>query len=147
MLTPAGGWPKREPEPEPEIVFAAGELSAVLAGPVERLDGMRVTCLELYGDCVIVRFHQLLPTEPADPVERRRYLSAAFDLEDDAASSYRAATIPEPRGCPPREIQGWPEVIVGWQAFVPGAPLDARAFTLSWREQRFELRLDEGPTP
>lgn len=54
---------------------------------------MRVTCVELYGDCVIARFHQLLPAEPADPVERRRYLSAAFDLEDDAGTLYRVATI------------------------------------------------------
>ena len=140
VLAPAGGWP--EPEPDPEMAFAAGELSAVIAGPVDRVDGMRVTGLELYGDCVIVRFHQLLQEEPADPVQRREYLRTPFALSDERGTEYRPAAIPTPRGCKPREVTGWPEVLVGWQAFVPGSPLDVRAFTVSWREYRFELSLD-----
>lgn len=134
-LTPPGGRP--EPEPEPEMPFAAGELSAVLAGPAGRLDGMRVTSLELYGDCVIVRFHQLLPPEPADPVERRELVSSPFELEDEAGTPYRPALVPEPRGCRRREPKGWPEALVGWQAFVPGVPLDARTLTVGWRERRW----------
>jgi hypothetical protein len=137
VLTPPGGWP--EPEPDPEMMFAAGKLSAVVGGSEARRDGMRVTCLELYGDCVIVRFHQLLPEEPEDPVERREYLGAAFDLEDDRGTLYRPAPVPAARGGKPAEVKGWPEVLVGWQAFVPGAPLDARAFIVSWQEHRFEL--------
>jgi hypothetical protein len=142
-LRPAGGWP--EPEPDPEMLFAAGELTAVLITPTQRLEGMRVTCLELYDDCVVARFHQRLPSEPADPVERREFIRKPFELQDDAGTAYRPAPIPSPRGCKRREIKGWPEVIVGWQAFVPGAPLDARAFTVGWREQRFRLSLEAPP--
>jgi hypothetical protein len=134
-LRPAGGRP--EPQPDPEMPFAAGELNAVVVGPPHRLDGMRVTCLELYGDCVILRFHQLLPEEPADPVERRRYLGTSFELEDDVGTVYRPLTIPTPRGCKPRDVRGWPKVLAGWHAFVPGAPLDARGFTLRWRGHCF----------
>jgi hypothetical protein len=144
-LTPAGGWAK--PEPDPEMRFGASALSAVVAGPSTRLDGMRVTCLELYGDCVVVRFHQLLPEEPADPVERREYLQTSFELQDDAGTEYGPVAIPTPRGCKPRKVKGWPEVLSGWQAFVPGAPLDARAFTVGWRDCRFELALDAPRLP
>jgi hypothetical protein len=137
-LTPGS---RPEPAPDPEMLFAAGELSAVLIGPPERLDRMRVTRLELYGDCVIVRYHQLLPPEPADPVERRELLTTPFELEDDAGTAYRPAPIPTPRGCKPREVEGWPDALGGWQAFVPGAPLGAREFSVDWREQRFTLSL------
>lgn len=138
-LTPPGG--RREPAPDPEMPFTAGELSAVLAGPEERLDGMRVTCMELYGDCVIVRFHQLLPPEPEDPVGQRELLKTPFDLEDDRRTPYEPAQVPTPRGCKPRELKGWPEVLVGWQAFVPGPPLDARSFFATWRDQEFVVSM------
>lgn len=141
VLTPTGGRQAPEPEPDPELAFAAGELSTVIAGPPSRLDGMRVTCLELYGDCVVLRFHQLLPEEPADPVERREYNETPFELQDDIGTTYRAASIPTPRSCAPRGVEGWPEVLVGWQAFVPGAPLAASAFTVGWRDRQFDLPL------
>lgn len=131
--------PPPEPEPEPEIAFAAGTLSAVAVGPCDRLGGMRVTCLELYGDCAIVRFHQLLPEEPADPVERREYLRASLELSDDTGTEYRPAGVPSCRSCKPRQLESWPEGLLGWRAFVPGPPLEAQAFTVGWRGHRFEL--------
>lgn len=136
-LTPPGGRP--EPEPDPELPFAAGELHGVLAGPADRLDGMRVTSLELYADCVIVRFHQLLPPEPEDPVARRELLRATFGLQDDRGTRYEAVACPPPRGCRPRKLDRWPDLLVGWQAFVPGAPVAARDFTVAWRDGRFRL--------
>jgi hypothetical protein len=140
-LTPAGGWP--EPEPEPEMPFSAGELSATLAGPDERLGGMRLTCIELYGDCVVVRFHQLLPPEPEDPVERRQLLRAPFALQDDLGTPYRVAPIPMRARCEPRDADPWPNVLVGWQAFIPGAPLDAATFTVTWRDHGLAVGTEE----
>lgn len=134
---PPGGW--AEPEPDPEIQFTAGELHEVLIGPPDRSGGLRVTSLELYGDCVIVRFHQRLPSRPADPVERRELLRHAFAVEDDAGTAYRPAPIPAPRDCPRPGVEGWPAVVTGWQPFVPGPPPGARTFTVSWHDQDFTL--------
>ena len=68
---------------------------------------MRVTHVELYGDCVIVHFHQLLPPEPADPVERRKLLTTPFELQDDRGTTYRLAGIPTPGGCELHETNDW----------------------------------------
>ena len=133
---------RRQPPPEPEMPFTAGELSAVLAGPPTRLDGRRVKSLELFSDCVIVRYHQLLPPEPEDPVERRQLLNTASELEDDRGTHYEPVPIPCAHGCKRSELRGWPEVLVGWQAFLPAAPLDAREFTVTWRRAQFEVSLD-----
>lgn len=138
-LTPRGGWP--EPEPDPEMPFAAGDLRTVLVGPAQRLGGMRVTCMEIYGDCVIVRFHQVLPPEPEDPVERRELLTTAFELEDDRGTHYVAVACPLPKGHRRCELEQWPEVLSGWQAFVPGSPLAARGFEIAWRDERYRLTL------
>jgi hypothetical protein len=135
-----GGW--QPPPPEPEMPFTAGGLSAVLAGPPTRLHGRRVKSLELFNDCVILRYHQLLPPEPEDPVERRQLLSTPSELEDDRGTHYEPAHIPCAHGCKHPQIQGWPEVLVGWQAFVPAAPLDARVFTVTWRGAQFEISLN-----
>ncbi|MDQ6806690.1 MAG: hypothetical protein M3065_17380, partial [Actinomycetota bacterium] len=70
------------------------ELRTVLAGPLERLGGVRLLCAELYSDCVIVRWHRLLTPEEAaarddhDPfldypegiLEEGRRWGAVFDL-------------------------------------------------------------------
>ncbi|MDQ6807258.1 MAG: hypothetical protein M3065_20410, partial [Actinomycetota bacterium] len=45
--------------------YTAAELRTVLAGPLERLGGVRLLCAELYSDCVIVRWHRLLTPEEA----------------------------------------------------------------------------------
>ena len=137
-LTPSGGWPA--PEPQPEMSFTAGDLSAVLAGPHVRLGGMRVMHVELYGDCVFVHFHQILGPEPDDPVERRELLTTAFELHDDRGTAYRPAGIPEPDGCAPAEPR-WRELYIGCQPFVPAVPLSARVLTATWREHRFSARV------
>ena len=132
-LTPAGGWPP--PKPQPEMPFTAGELSAVLRGPTARLGGMRLTHLELYGDCVLAHFHQLLGPEPDDPVERRELLTTPFELHDDRGTAYQLAEIP--RDGEQRDETPWREFAAGWQAFVPAAPLDATVLIAAWREHRF----------
>lgn len=127
--------------------FTAAALTAVVPGPALRLGGTRITSVELFADCVIVRSHQLLSEEPEDPVERRQLLGTALELEDDRGTSYRPVAIPCAHGCKRPEIRGWPEVLLGWQAFLPAAPLDARRFFITWRDERFELVVDDEHFP
>ena len=140
-----GGW--KPPPPEPEMPFRAAELTAVVAGPALRLGGMQITSVELFDDCVIVRSHQLLPGEPDDPVERRQLLGTALELEDDQGTPYLPVAIPCAHGCKRPEIREWSEVLLGWQAFLPGAPLDARRFFITWRDERFEVVVDNAHLP
>jgi hypothetical protein len=140
-----GGW-KPSP-PEPEMPFTAAELNVVVPAPALRLGGMRITSVELFADCIIVRSHQLLPEEPEDPVERRQLLGTALELEDDQGTPYRPVAIPCAHGCKRPEIREWPEVLLGWQAFLPAAPLDARRFFITWRDERFEVVVDNEHLP
>jgi hypothetical protein len=119
-----------EPKPEPEMPFVAGELSAVLVGPSQRSDGRRVTSLELYDDCVIVRYHITLPAEPSDPDEREALLRMSFRVEDDVGTNYEVAFIPVPNGCERPSLDEWPLAISNWQAVTPGPPLDVAEFTV-----------------
>jgi hypothetical protein len=140
-----GGW--KPPPPEPEMPFTASELTGVVASRPVRLDGMRITSVELFGDCVIVRSHQVLPEEPEDPVERRQLLETALELEDDRGTEYRSVAIPCAHGCKRPEVRQWPEVLLGWQAFLPAAPGDARRFFITWRDELFEVEVDNDHTP
>ena len=140
-----GGW--KSPPPEPEMPFTAAELTAVVSGPTVRLGGMRITSVELFDDCVIVRSHQLLPGEPDDPVERRQLLGTALELEDDQHTSYQPVAIPCAHGCQRPEIREWPEVLLGWQAFLPAAPINARRFFITWRDERFDVVVEDEHFP
>lgn len=127
-LVPGGLKPR---PPEPEMPFTAAELTAVVAGPALRFGGMQNTSVELFDDCIIVRSHQLLPEEPDDPVERRQLLGTALELEDDQGTPYRPVAIPCAHGCRRPEIREWPQVLLGWQAFLPAAPLEAQRFFMT----------------
>ncbi len=135
-----GGW--KPPPAEPEMPFTAAELVTVVPGPASRLGGTRITSVELFADCVIVRSHQLVPEQPEDPVERRQLLGTALELEDDKGTRYRSVAIPCAHGCKRPVIRGWPEVLLGWQAFLPAAPPNARRFFITWRDEWFEVVID-----
>jgi hypothetical protein len=83
--------------------YEAAELSRVEVGPPQRLDGVRVTCAELYEDCVIVRWHRVISaeefsrgerscSEQPTPDELSAHFGAALSLEDDLGTDYQLGT-------------------------------------------------------
>lgn len=135
LLNPPGGY---EPTPaEMPMPYAARELIDVLPGPDIRHEGMRITSLELYDDCVVVRAHLVLPPEPADPVEHRTFLRLRID--DDRGTDYWPARTPSaPGDCASAEVP-WGSAITPRITFTPGPPLDAKVFTVTWRDHEFPV--------
>ncbi len=133
--------------------YNAAELARLVLGPPQRLSGVRVTCAELYGDCVIVRWHRVLSAEEihrgekscskqptADEVAAN--FGAAFSLEDDLGTNYTPGT-------PANQITGdqglsenhQPVPIWGRSVFVPTVPRRATHLRALNGNDEFHLSL------
>ncbi len=134
----------------PELPAYAGlELRAVAIGPGTRLAGLRMTSVEMYDDCVIVRWH-LLPDDHeewcdrialTDHVEDLIRAHCPASLQDDLGTAY----VPAPAG-----VWTWrdvfhlrqrPAVMTGSSAFTPGTPQDATKLSIACASGDVEIRL------
>jgi hypothetical protein len=124
-----------QPESRPELPrYEAAELSRVVVGPPQRLGGVRVTCAELYQDCVIVRWHRVLTADEISRGEKAcagqptseelsAHFGAVLSLEDDLDTDYAP-------GSRPHQITGnngpsendKPVSVWGRSVFVPAVP-------------------------
>lgn len=145
-----------QPESRPEVPrLEAAELSRVLVGPPQRLRGVRVTCAELYEDCVIVRWHRV-PT--ADEVSRGEkacanqptpevlsaHFGAVLSLEDDLGTDYAPGSRPHQiSGDNGRSENDEPVAVWGRSVFVPAVPQRVGRLT-ALRGQADEFGLIEG---
>jgi hypothetical protein len=79
------GWPTADEVGELDVGGTQKELRAVLAGPAEAVDGVRVLCALLFdnGVSVLLRFE-----DGVDPFEDDRF---DFELFDDVGTSYSPA--------------------------------------------------------
>ena len=149
---------ERRPRPPapPQRPYLAAELERVVPCPSQRVDGTRLTCLQLYRDCAILRWHRVLSPDQAaaassaqreareepDLREVRRRFTATFELRDDLGTEYRAAA-------PPRaETGGWHGIngktgypVWGASPFVPAVPDNARRLEARAGDGQFTIEL------
>jgi hypothetical protein len=145
-----------EGRPEPKLkkrLYVAAELHRVVVGPPQRLRGVRVTCAELYADCIMLRWHRLVVSKhlaqdeetdlgdksTGDVVER---WGAVLMLQDDLGTQYVA---PDPTS----EITGSrealdkrdPSPVWGRSVFVPAVPEGASNLIALHGADEFKLSL------
>ena len=147
---------RRPPPAPPDRPYRAAEVEGVVSCSTQRADGIRLTCLELYRDCAIVRWHRVLSREQAgaatsaqreardepDLREVRRRFTANLELHDDLGTHYRAAA-------PPRaETGGWHGIdgktgypLWGASPFVPAVPDNARRLEARTEKGEFTIEL------
>lgn len=147
---------RRPPPAPPPRPYRADELERVVPCPSQRAGGIRLTSLELYRDCAILRWHRVLSPEQAgaaasaqreasddrDLREVRRRFAATFELRDDLGTHYRAAA-------PPRaETGGWRGIngktgypVWGASPFVPAVPRNARRLEALTGDDEFTIEL------
>ncbi len=142
----------RPPEDRP---YRAAELERVIACPSQRLSGVRLTCLELYRDCAILRWHRVLAAGEARAAvdaqreardeqalqEVGRRFAASFELRDDLRTRYRAVD-------PCARTAGWRGIsgesgypVWGASPFVPGVPQGARRLHARNADDEFTIEL------
>jgi len=139
-----GGWMRRLDEvlpppvtPFPVVPYLARELRAVAIAPADRVAGLRVTAVELFDDCVRLRWHLVVDEDRGwrDRVHRfdhARDLAGAHQpraLEDNRGSAY---TQDVARGgeLDVHHLESVPAVLFGETAFTPHVPSDATTLTI-----------------
>ncbi|CAA9518716.1 MAG: hypothetical protein AVDCRST_MAG67-3219 [uncultured Solirubrobacteraceae bacterium] len=148
---------KRPERPEhPDRPYRAANLQQVVACPSQRAEGVRLTCLELYSDCTILRWHRVLSHEQAGDAlnaqrearddqaaaEVGRRFAAAFELTDDVGTSYAAAGEPRAQTGRWQSIDtecGYP--LWGASPFVPAIPQQARRLEARHADDWFTIDL------
>jgi hypothetical protein len=121
----------------------ATDLQRVIPGPSRRRLGLRVTSLEVYSDCVIVRWHYLVQEADAN-----RALSSVADdmvrrleLRDDSGTQYMSSRL----GSVVSSLGGLAaaprRAVTGSQAFVPTVANDATVVTIKYSLARFPISL------
>ncbi len=155
--------PKRQPRPQASRgpsrpSFEAAVLERVVAGPSVRLSAVRLICVELYRDCVTLRWHRLLtPEETAArdefsrlPIvrerrlEQRRRWGADFELHDDRGTRYTLVARDSPRDHEwfrPRDDK--PTPVWGYATFLPQPPPDATRLEAVNDSDRFVIALTD----
>lgn len=132
--------------------YAATELHRVVAGPAQRLSGVRVTCVELYGDCVIVRWRRVLSreelrhaenacSEATKPDKVAAIFGAAFSLTDDRATPYEPAERAHQITGDLGYVEDGPVAVWGRSVFLPAVPDSATNLTASNGNDVFWLPL------
>jgi hypothetical protein len=110
-----------------------------------------VTCAELYGDCVVVRWHRVLSAEEigrgekacadrATSDELAAHFGVALALEDDLGTAYAPATHAH-RITGDRAASGNKEPVPVWgrSVFVPAAPDGVKRLTARNQQDDFVL--------
>ncbi len=141
-------FPDRSARPEPPA-YVGLELRAVAIGPDTRLAGLRITSVEMYDDCVIVRWH-LLPDDHGEWWDRVALTDHVDDLirahcpaslQDDLGTAY----LPAPAGVwtwrDVFHLREGPAVMTGASAFTPGTPPDATKLSIACASGDIEIRL------
>jgi hypothetical protein len=143
---------QRESGPELQRHKAA-ELSRVVAGPSMRLNGVAVTCAELYEDCVIVRWQRVLSAaevsrgekacaDQPQPEELAAHFGAVLSLEDDLGTDYGPVTQPHQiTGDNGRLENDKPVPVWGRSVFVPAVPQRADRLMARRGQDEFALEL------
>jgi hypothetical protein len=141
-----------QPGSGPELQrYQAAELSRVAIGPPQRLGGVRVTCAEVYEDCVIVRWHRVLGADEISRVEKAytnqptseelaAHFGAALSLKDNLGTDYAT-------GSQPHQITGdnglsendEPISVWGRSIFVPAVPPRVERLTALRGKDEFRL--------
>jgi hypothetical protein len=133
--------------------YNAAELSRVVIGPPQRLNGVRVTCAELYEDCVVVRWHRALSTEEISRGEKTcadqstadalvACFGAVLSLEDDVETDYAPAAHSHEITGDKGTFQNDQLVPVwGRSVFVPAVPAGAMLLTAFKGHDEFALEL------
>jgi hypothetical protein len=120
-------------EPERPPRCSRRDLRRVVPGPSERIHGLRITSVELYGDGVVLHWHESERwlSGPETPRLMEPYLLEAADrtpraLTDDLDTRYIGG------GWPDLGINGggW-TVRLGSSPYTPAVPADARRLTVS----------------
>jgi hypothetical protein len=135
--------------------YEAAELSRVVVGPPQRLNGVRVTCAELYEDCVVVRWYRILSAEEisrgeeacADqptPEELAAHFGAVLSLEDDLGTGYEAGSqahrITGDTGLPENDNRA---PVWGRSVFTPAVPERANRLAALNGDDEFALALKQ----
>ena len=135
----------------PQPTYHLGQLRQVVAGPDTRLGGLRVTSVELYDDCSIVRWHLLADPEPGwreriSVTDRAQDLATAHaptSLNDDLGSAYALEpmtflTMPDTL-----RLRHTPETLAGATAFTPAVPKRAARLTIHTVRGQLPIHLPE----
>jgi hypothetical protein len=118
-----------------------------------RLNGVRVTCAELYEDCVIVRWHRVLSAEEVSRAEKAcadqpapeglaAHFGAVLSLEDDLGTDYGPGTQRQQiTGDNGRFENDGPVPVWGRSIFGPAVPQRASRLTTLRGPDKFALEL------
>jgi hypothetical protein len=130
---------EQPPMPSPEMARpSSAPPTRVVAGPLERRDGMRIASVAIADDYVDVRWHFASPREDWPP--RRRFphhRRGPIDLADDAGTEYFGIGGGATRRGP---VDG-PSAVIGNEQFVPAPPPGASRLVASYGVERFEIPL------
>ncbi len=138
--------------PKPPVTYAplyqARELRAVAVGPADRLGGLRITSVELFDDCLIVRWHLVVEEDhdwqgrvfPADHGGDLAETHGPNALADDLGTSYAATPI-DSMDLDWLRLRQQPEVLPGASVFLPQVPDGARRLSISCPAGNFEIDL------
>lgn len=131
--------------------YDGAELRAVIVGPERRLGGLRINSVEVYDDCVIVRWHLV-----ADADDDWRAHVAAPDHANDLARAHGPRSLEDDLGSayslgPPGSFGMWsvlyldqrPAVLPGASAFTPGPPTAATRLSIACAAGAVELRFED----
>ena len=141
-------FPDRAIRREPPA-YAGRELRAVAIGPDTRLAGLRITSVEMYDDCVIVRWH-LLPgdheewwnrTALTDHVEDLVRAHCPTSLQDDHGTAYVPTHAGVWNDSDLLQLRQRPAVMTGSSASTQGTPQDATELWIACSSGGIEMRL------
>lgn len=151
------GWMGRLDEalaPPPNVThppppYLARELRAVAVAPPERIGGLRVTSVELYDDCIWLRWHLLAPNEP-----RWQTSVHIIDHALDLAREHRPQVLRDDLGTRYTKTPGEiledldfdhlthnPGVLLGVTAFTPQVPQHATRLTVHHHDDIIDIEL------
>jgi hypothetical protein len=145
---------QRMPEPRPSNrAWVARQCRRVVTGPSRRIGGVRLTCAELYEDCVMLRWHRLIspaelastedtaaPGKPNDSAAGR--WGVKLELRDDIGTPYAAVDpLSEITGSREPLEKEEPSVLWGRSIFMPAVPNETSHLVAAYGADEFELDL------
>ena len=116
-------------------VPTAQELKRVVPGPPKRAGGLRVTSLEIYGDCTMLRWHLLVVEadrarkDRIDVLAGEEPVAVELSLTDSKGYVYDRLPGPYDGPVPSQDLS----IVLGVSTFVPSLPDE-----VSWISVQFE---------